>query len=200
MVLVISSLSAQAQSFKFSDLFNQASKQRNYYLQQIAAYEAFEQELKMGYGVMKNGLKGIAAIDVAEFNAHTAYYKSLETPGAAVKNSNQVQDILNWNTAVTQSFNQTYNGLTAGEQQYVLVVKNNLLTACNADLTDLQSLLATGKLQLSDNERLTRLDKLHESMLDKYQFSQNFCSSLKLLAIQRQAEINNNNNLMILEH
>src|ERR1700744_3142674 len=78
MVLLISAQAASAQSFSFSDLFGQANKQKNYYLQQIAAYNAFESELKQGYNVIKNGLSGIRDINVAELNAHSAYYASLK--------------------------------------------------------------------------------------------------------------------------
>jgi len=179
-----------AQSFSFSDLFGQSGKQKNYYLQQIAAYQAFESELKQGYNVIKNGLNGIRDINTAELNAHSTYYQSLSQPGSPVKNSTQVQDILGWQTDIVNSFNQSFIGLTNDEQSYVVTVKANLLNACNADLTDLQNLLASGNLQMTDDERLKRLAKIHAAMLDKYQFSQSFCNSAKLLAAQRQQALN----------
>ncbi|WP_214071884.1 hypothetical protein [Mucilaginibacter sp. dw_454] len=186
---------ASAQSFSFSDLFNQTSKQKNYYLQQIAAYEAFESELKMGYNVMKHGLSGIAEINTAELNAHSAYYTSLKTPGTAVKNSTQVQDILTWQSDITNSFSQPFNGLTDDEQSYIGLVKSNLLQACNADLTKLQDLLQYGTWQMTEDERLKRLDKIHSDMQDKYQFSQSFAGSVHLLAVQRQQGANDTQTL-----
>ena len=195
MVFISMSVGASAQSFSFSDLFGQANKQKNYYLQQIAAFNAFESELKQGYGVIKNGLSGIAAINIAELNAHTAYYNSLKQPGSTVKNSTQVQDILQWQTDIVNSFNNPFNGLTADEQNYVTVVKNNLLQGCNADLTDLQNLLVTGTLQMTDWERLKRLAKIHADMLDKYRFSQSFTGSVKLLIVQRQQGLNDTQTL-----
>lgn len=188
MVLMISAPVAKAQ-FSFSDLFGQANKQKNYYMQQIAAYNAFESELKQGYNVIKNGLSGIQAINVAELNAHSAYYASLKQPGSAVKSNTQVQDILTWQTDITNNFSQNFTGLTTDEQSYVLLVKNNLLVECSKDLADLQNLLNTS-LQMKDDERLKRLAQIHEAMRDKYAFSQNFCSSLKILAAQRQQGTN----------
>jgi hypothetical protein len=190
MVLISLTISAQAQSFSFSDLFGQANKQKNYYLQQIAAYNAFESELKQGYNVIKNGLSGIKAINVAELNAHSTYYASLKQPGSTVKNNNQVQDILGWQTDIVNSFNQTFTGLTTDEQSYISTVQTNLLNGCDANLTDLQNLLASGNLQMSDDERLRRLAKIHADMQDKYQFTRSFCNSVKLLAAQRQQGAN----------
>lgn len=186
--MVLFAVSANAQSFSFSDLFGQSKKQLNYYEQQIAAYQAFESELKQGYNVVKNGLSGIASINTAELNAHSAYYASLKQPSAVVKNSSQVQDILNWQSDIVTSINQSFSGLTADEQNYVNAVKNNLLHACNNDLTDLQNLLTDGKLQMSDDQRLKRLDILHGDMQDKYTFTHSFCNSIQLLLAQRQQD------------
>jgi len=177
---------AQAQSFSFSDLFGQAGKQKQYYLQQIAAYNALRSELNQGYNVCKNGLGGIRDINTAELNAHTTYYNSLKNPSSAVKNDTQVKDIMNYQSYITTAFSQTFSGLTGDETDYVNSVKNEVLTGCNHDLTDLQSLLSTGKFQLSDDERLKRLNAIHTSMLEKYRFSQSFTNSLKILAIRRR--------------
>jgi hypothetical protein len=195
MVLISLTTVTRAQGFSFSDLFNQTSKQKNYYLQQIAAYEAFESELKMGYNVMQHGLSGIAEINTAELNAHSAYYTSLKTPGSAVKNSTQVQDIMTWQTDIANTFSQPFSGLTGDEQSYIGVVKSNLLQACNADLTELQNLLQYGAWQMTGDERLKRLDQIHAAMQDKYQFSQSFCNSVKMLAVQRQQGANDTQTL-----
>lgn len=188
--LLLVAAGAQAQSFSFGDLFGQAGKQKNYYLQQIAAYQAFESELKQGYNVVKNGLNGIRDINTAELNAHTAYYESLKQPGSSVKNNTQVEDILNWQSEINTSFGQSFNGLTDNEQTYVATVKTNLLQACNADLTDLQNLLQSGTLQMTDDERLKRLAKIHTAMLDKYEFSRSFINSIRLLLVRRGQDLN----------
>ena len=198
LISMLWAIGAKAQSFSFSDLFGQANKQKNYYMQQIAAYNAFESELKQGYGVIKNGLNGIKAINIAELNAHSAYYQSLKQPGTVVKNNTQVQDILTWQADIVNSFNQPVAGLTTDEQSYISTVQANLLNGCNTDLTDLQNLLASNNLQMSDSERLQRLAKIHADMLDKYKFSQSFRNSVKLLAAQLQQGTNESQTLQSL--
>jgi hypothetical protein len=197
-ILLLFSISVNAQSFSFSDLFGQANKQKTYYMQQIAAYNALESEIKMGYGVMKNGLGGIANINTAELNAHTAFYNSLKTPSSAVKNNTQVKDILNYQTYISNAFSQSYTGFTSDEANYVVSVKTQILSDCNKDLNDLQTLLTAGKLQMSDDERLKRMSTIHAAMLDKYQFTQSFTNSLKLLALGRQQSANDTQTLQSL--
>jgi hypothetical protein len=190
LLLSVTATLGKAQSFSFGDLFGQANKQKQYYLQQILAYQAFESELKQGYNVVKYGLSGIRDINTAELNAHNAYYTSLKQPGSSVKNSNQVADILNLQTEINECFAPSFTGLTADEQTYVGTVKAYLLQDCNADLTELQSLLQSGTLQMTDDERLKRLAKIHANMQDKYEFSRSFTSSIRLLIAQRQQDLN----------
>lgn len=192
LLLTATTTLSKAQGFSFGDLFNQAAKQKRYYLQQIAAWQAFEAELKMGYNVMQHGLSGIAAINTAELNAHHAYDQSLQQAGAPVKNSTQVQDIIGWQSAIISQFStiRQVSGLNTGEQSYISAVQANLLKRCNADMTDLQNLLQAGTLQMTDDQRLNRLDKIHADMLDKYRFAQSFCDSVRLLVAQRQQDTN----------
>lgn len=184
-ILLLYTGAAKSQGFSFSDLFGQAGKQKNYYLQQIAAYNALHVELKQGYNVIKNGLGGIRNINAGEMNAHGTYYNSLKNPSSSVKNNTQVKDILTYQAFISSTFSQDFSGLNSDEANYVLAVKSKLFEDCDHDLNDLQNLLTNGKLQLTEDERLKRLNAIHSSMLDKYEFSQSFSNSLKILAIRR---------------
>ena len=41
---------------------------------------------------------------------------------------------------------------------------------------------------MKDDERLLRLDKVHEDMLDKYAFTQDFVAGTRMLSLQRAKE------------
>jgi len=195
LALLLVSTFAKAQGL--GDWFNQAAEQKKYYLQQIAAFNAFESELKQGYGVIKNGLSGIRDINTAELNLHSSYYNSLVQPGQQIKSSMQIQDIISWQSSIISQFTNIgkVSGLTMDEQSYINSVRANLLINCNQDMTDLQNLLAAGNLQMTDDERLKRMAKIHTAMLEKYQFTQSFCNSVRLLAAQIQQGANDTQTL-----
>ena len=182
-------LMASAQGFTFSDLFGQANKQKQYYQQQLMALQAFESELKQGYGVIQHGLSGIRDINTAELNLHTAYYTSLTLPSAAVRNSSLVSDIMQWQTGMESSWNQRWSGLNPDEADYIASVKAAVMADCSRNLNELQDILTTGTFQMTDDERLKRLTRIHVAMRDNYTFSQSFCNSCKLLALQRAQSI-----------
>lgn len=194
--LVASCLRLSAQSFSFGDLFGQAGKLQKNYLAQIAAYRLFESELKQGYNVIRHGLGGIRDINTAELNAHSSYYQSLVQVNSALKDDPRLAEIPQWQREINGSFNQPVKGLTGDEQAYRANVKTAVLKGCNDDLTDLQHLMQEGDLQMTDDERLQRLAKIHASMLDKYEFTQRFIATARLLVAQRQHEINDTQTLI----
>jgi hypothetical protein len=189
--LLLMVLTGFAKAQGLGDWFNQAGEQKRYYLQQIAAYQAFAAELKQGYGVVQHGLGGIRDINTAELVLHTAYYQSLRVASPAVKNNVQVRAVLEWERLIVLQFSAvSFAGLLADEQQYVVAVRATVFKACDQDLNDLSELLAAGGLQMSDGERLKRLGLIHAAMLDKYEFTQSFIGSVRLLVLQRQKELN----------
>ncbi|SEN05695.1 hypothetical protein SAMN05192574_102319 [Mucilaginibacter gossypiicola] len=194
--LVASCLRLSAQSFSFGDLFGQAGKLQKNYLAQIAAYRMFESELKQGYNVIRHGLGGIRDINAAELNAHSSYYQSLVQVNSAVKNDPRLAGMLQWQRDINGSFNQPVKGLTGDEQTYWANVKAAVLKGCNDDLTNLQHLMQEGDLQMTDDERLQGLAKIHASMLEKYEFTRRFIAAARLLVAQRQHEINDTQTLV----
>jgi hypothetical protein len=54
-------------------------------------------------------------------------------------------------------------------------------------------IITSGELQMKDDERIKRIDKLYADMQDKYSFCESFSEECSVLAMQRlseQAEIN----------
>jgi hypothetical protein len=189
--LLLMVLTGFAKAQGLGDWFNQAGEQKRYYLQQIAAYQAFASVLKQGYGVVQHGLGGIRDINTAELDLHTAYYHSLHVASPAVMQDVWVNEILIWERLVVSQFSGvSFDGLLPDEQTYVVAVRTAVFKACDQDLTALQVLLSSGQLQMSDGERLKRLGLIHAAMLDKMEFTQSFVSSVRLLVLGRSRESN----------
>jgi len=74
-------------------------------------------------------------------------------------------------------------------------VYTNLISKCNLDRQELTDVLTPGKLQMTDAQRLDRLDKLYSSTQDKYAFAGSFTSKCRKVARQRQAEQQQKNTL-----
>jgi hypothetical protein len=84
------------------------------------------------------------------------------------------------------SWQQQQRLLLPKELTYLQNVYNNILAVCKKDLDELTLVLTPGKLHLSDQQRLERLDHLYDAMKDKYAFAGYFTTKCRKLATSRQ--------------
>jgi hypothetical protein len=181
-VLLLFGMSAEAQTF--SEWFDQKSTLRKYLVQQVAALQAYEDVLKTGYGIAHKGLGSISGSNKSELGLHTNYYNKLKSTGAVVKNDPQVQEVTQWQADILTAFHKVKS------DPYYQGVKTAVLSDCTEQLTQLQQVLADGKLEMSDSERLTRIHKIHGAMLDNYHFAVDFCNRAIMLEVQKIHETN----------
>jgi hypothetical protein len=63
-----------------------------------------------------------------------------------------------------------------------------LLQDCLEGINELLAIITSGELEMKDNERLTRIDKLYTDMQDKYTFCTVMSEDMAMLAAQRMGE------------
>jgi hypothetical protein len=196
-LLVLVSAKGKAQSFSFSDLFGQGKKELKNMAQQIAALQAAETSLKQGYNMMKSEWGAIGNFKNGEFRLHRDYYNSLSAVNPQVKNSVNLTTIQAEQQSIISQFNAIRNlaGLLASEQTYIQSVQQNMAAQCGKDLDDLQTVLAAGKLQMTDDERIKRINQITAAIKDKYVFTCSFANQVRLLAAQRSQEDQNTQTL-----
>ena len=195
LLLIVSATTTKAQSF--DEWFAQGKTQVKYLIQQISALSACESSLKQGYHIVSGELSSIKNFSGSEYSLHQGYYNSLSQVNPLVKNSTDMTAILYEQQTIISQFNAISNlsGLSAAEQTYIQNVAQNLMSECNKDLEELQAVLTPGKLAMSDDERIKRINKVTASIKDKYVFSCSFCTKVRVLAVQRVNDSNSNSTL-----
>lgn len=185
-------VSAEGKAQTFAEWFSQGKTQLKYLVQQITALEAFESSTRQCYNMLHSEWTTIGNFKNGEFGLHQSYNTSLSQVNPAVKNSVNVADIQSEQQSIISQFNVigNLNGLTAKEQSYVSLVTQNIRNACNADLEELQKVLSNGQFQMSDDERIRRINQLTGAIKDKYLFTCHFTAQVKILALQRTQENN----------
>lgn len=188
--LVTVAMTHCAQAQTFAEWFSQKKTQKNYLLQQIAALQIYSGYIKTGYGIAKGGLGSIGGYLNNEYGLHADYYTGLKKVNTAVKNNPQVNEILRWQQNIlkqTASIKKQ-RGLSANESGYIAKVCKVLLADCNAQINDLQLILGYNKTEMSDEERIRQIARLHQTMQDNYRFSANFNAQLKIYLRSKQQE------------
>lgn len=174
----------------WGEIFNQKKTQKKYLLQQIAALQIYIGYAKKGYEIAGSGIHVVKDITNGEFSLHRNFFASLSLVNPAIKNSAAVAEIINGGLGVISVLKSwKASELNADDWAYVSLVKANLLVKCATDLEELFLVITSGKLEMKDDERLGRLEKLRLSIQEKYDFAYSFTAELQILMRQRSREL-----------
>jgi cell fate (sporulation/competence/biofilm development) regulator YlbF (YheA/YmcA/DUF963 family) len=181
---------SKAQSW--DEWFRQKKTQIDYLTKQIAELQLYTGYLKQGYAISKNGLGTVRDWTNGEFILHSDYYNSLKTVNPELRNNPEAKAIIAYATAISDSFTQLdLKGLSDESRSYISRVKSKVLAECDADISELQLVMTSGKTEMTDDERLRRLNKVYEAIKDKYQFTCSFTSRVNVLLQQKSQEEQN---------
>lgn len=186
---------AQAQTF--AEWFSQKKTQLKYLAQQIAALEQYGKDVEQGYRIAKSGWGGIGSWVKDEFDLHSAYYSSLRRVNPAIKSDPKADSIVTYAQLIPRCFDRL-NGLAALDQDtqdYIRRVTTAVLDDTDKDLSELEMVMTDGKAQLSDDERIRRLDNIYARVKDRLGFTQSFRNGVRMLLIQRANSLNDLNTL-----
>lgn len=193
MVLTIACLYADCQGIK--QWFSQKQTQTEYLVQQIAALKVYTGYLEKGYKIVQGGLNTIGDIKDGHFKLDQVFFDGMKMINPKVRNYSRVADIVQLNIQSVQVSGKAMNaarnnGLFSTEElDYTAKVFNKALDGCG-DLTDeLMQVLTPGELQLSDDERIKRIDGIYKAMNERYQFINHFYGDLQLLNLQRSRDL-----------
>lgn len=177
------------------EFFNQKKKQQQYLLQQIAALQVYIGYAKKGYEIVDDGLQTVKDFTNGEFKLHDAFISSLKQVSPAIRNNAKIAEIISLQLAIVKAFASVKSStvLSAPTLLYIAGVKENVMEEFMKDLEELLMVITSGKLDMGDEERLQRLDKVYASMRDKSAFVQDFVGNIHLLIHQKNSELNHLN-------
>ena len=191
---LVACFSAQAQSPTWEEWFRQKRTQRKYLIQQIAALKIYLEYLKKGYDIAEKGLTTIGDIKNGTFNLDKDYFNSLKLVNPVIRDSPKVNEILLYQNSIQRDFRvlmqgiQSDENLQASEVSYIQSVYQKMLVECDASIDELILISTVGETEMKDDERLLRLDRVHEDMIDKYAFTQDFIAGTRMFSLQRAKE------------
>lgn len=160
---------------------------------QIAANKMLLEYVKKGYRIVQDGLNVISSFKDGEYKLHDVFFKSLRSISPAVARYWKLAQITLLGREITANFRRIekhLGALSAEEIHYVQQVIARVFSESATVLEAVTEVSKPGELQMRDNERLERIDKLYLAMVDLYLFSQSFGAGVSLLSAARLKEEN----------
>lgn len=181
----------------WGEFFNQKKTQKKYLLEQLIALKIYASYLKKGYDIVGSGISTVKDIKNGEFSLHSTFFSSLKSVNPAIRKNAKIASIISLQISIVKAFKSIgdNDGLELSDAEYILVVKDKVTDDCLDDMEELLLVITSGRLEMSDDERIERLDHIYERMKDKAAFAQSFIGEVGLLIHQRKNEQKSINHL-----
>lgn len=193
-LLLATSVGKEVQAQTFKEWFQQKKTQKEYLVQQIAALQLYIGFAEKGYHVAKEGLNTVSGFTKGEFDLHEDYFHSLKSVNPVIKQSGKIAVFGASLVELTNICNHTYqllsnsNTFSKDELNYLHSVFRNLLNDGQKSINELLTVITNGKLEMTDDERMARIEKLYSEMQEKYTFCRSFSAEAESLAASRVQE------------
>ncbi len=184
----------QAQTPNWDEWFRQKKTAKKRLVEQIAALKIHLANLKKGYQIVQRGLYTIDNIKSGNFNLHRDFFSSLNKVNPHIKNSAKVADIIAYQVYIIRDFKQANarlkqdGNLTPEELYYLGYCYTNMMKSCDLTLAQLMDTITQDKKQMTDDQRIKEIDRLHEDMRDKYAFVRAFSNDNLGLSAMRSKD------------
>lgn len=172
----------------------QQAKQKRMLLLQIAALRTYADYAAKGYKAVKKGLNFISDANKGELSLHSDYFTSLAAVNPKVKNYGRAAEIIGLQVKIVKTYKRTMGSLHrddlfhGSELDYIERTFKRLLDSCGDSLDTLLLITASTSLEMKDDERIARIDKLYEAAQGDYAFCEKFSGELKMLALSKAKE------------
>jgi len=180
-------LSSKAQSVEIQQLILNIEK--------LSQFKKILSDMKKGYDILSGGYKAVKDMSEGNFSLHKTFLDALMQVSPVVKNYKRVGDIVEYQMILIKESRRGINRIvkneifTPQEIKYFEKVYSNLAKESLRNLDELTTIITADKLRMSDDERLTAIDKIFEDMQQKILFLQDFNRSASILALQRSKEL-----------
>lgn len=184
---VLLTLNAQAQTDELQQLLLNVEK--------LTQFKAILSDMKQGYQIYQQGYGSISNLSKGNFNLHNIYLTGLMAINPAVSGNprigqiiGQQNDILGEYRRYASLFRQSgsFNG---HELNYLNNVYNQLVRQSNSNIDDLANVTTSGKLRMSDDDRLRAIDRIFNSSTEQLQFLRYFNRKAVQVSLQRSKDL-----------
>lgn len=167
-------------------------------VEKLAQMKEILEQLKSGYAVVAKGYLTVKNISEGNFSLHKVFLDGLVEVSPAVRNYHKVTEIVKGQVRLIKTCKATLKGARSAdllkdeELDYLSGVVDNLMRGSLRQIEALATVLSSGTLRMSDEERLDAIDRLWAETKEQQTFLASFSSEAKVLLLQRFKGLHDN--------
>ena len=150
-------------------------------MEQALALRSYAAILRKGYVIAGQGLEVFRGLSQQEGALHALFFSGLKQVNPRIKTHPQISEILEMQRLTLQALQHLPypKDLQHREIAYLNRMKRQVMQACMQDLDKLRLLSTPNQVELSDEGRIQGLEKLHQVVWDKLQFTRWLATELQ---------------------
>jgi hypothetical protein len=163
-------------------------------IQKLAELRKILDNVYKGYKILYGGYTKIKGISEGNFKLHQLFLDGLWEINPSIKKYKRIPEIIAMQISLVKEYKDAFKrfrqdkNFNLDEINYLGAVYKNLFDASMKNLDELFLLVTAKKLRMSDDERITGIDRVFNEMQDKLAFLRQFNNQTKVLALQRLRE------------
>ena len=177
----------------FSEWFRQKKTQKRYLIEQVLALKVYTDFAKKGYGIVSDGLSTVRDITGGEFGLHEIFITGLKVASPVIRKDARISEVLLLNTGMLKTFGSLVSAgrLDASQMAYLNSIKVVVNGEILDDLEELALVIVSGKTEMTDDERLSRLNAIYDRTKERSAFVQEFGTGQLRMLNQQKIEQKN---------
>lgn len=168
-------------------------------IEKLAQFKAILSDLKKGYDIANTGYNTVKNISQGNFSIHQVFLDGLLAVNPELRKYRKVADIINYQVRILSEYQSAFNrfksagNFAPAEIIYLGKVYGNLFDRSLENIDELAMILTASELRMSDDERITAIDRLYEDMSGKLSFLRSFNKKTEILHRQRGQQVREHN-------
>lgn len=161
-------------------------------IEKLAQLKKILSDMKTGFDIVSKGYGTIKDLSEGNFNLHEAFLNGLFIVNPRLRKYQRVADIIHYQTTLLKEYKSAFREFkssgtfTPEEITYLVDVYGNLFDRSLQNIDELTLVLTDSKLRMTDDERLSAIDRIYKAMQDKLSFLRSFNQRAKSLMQQRE--------------
>lgn len=152
-------------------------------------------DMKKGATILTTGYNAVKNISQGNFSLHETFLDGLMLVSPEVRKYARVADIITAQKDIVLEYKRSLRNISAsglinsGELDYISRVYTVLFDQSKDNLEELTLVLTAGSLRMSDEERLSAIDRIFKDTADKLVFLRKFNQEAVALLLQRKGAL-----------
>ncbi|NLU91380.1 TerB family tellurite resistance protein [Chitinophaga sp. Ak27] len=163
-------------------------------IEKLTQFKQILEQMYKGYKVLTEGYNKVKDVTSGNYKLHQAFLDGLYLVSPEVRKYQRIPDIISYQIDILDEYKAAFRhfknsgAFSESNLTYLDAVYSNLFQRSLNNLEELTMVITSNQLRMSDEERLSAIDRIYVEMKQKRTFLRQFNEEAKLLYLQKKKE------------